>query len=327
MINRHAAEPAHRPIEVVVVAPQGVSAFHLSVPLMIFDISPDDRRLFNVRIAAEQPLVTLTGGQVGVSPSGGLGLLDDAEVVVVPGWADLDIAPSCELAARLVASHHRGAHVVGLCYGAYALAYAGLLDGRRASTHWVAEADFSARFPCVKLDMNALYVDEDRIVTSAGTGAALDCCMYLVRKLCGAREANSVARLMVLPPHREGGQSQYIDQPVPSSPHDALLSGLLDHMRGNLQEGHSLDELASRVAMSRRSFTRRFHKATGMTAGAWLEAERLRRAKELLESTTLSIEQVAEQSGYRTSVSFRQSFNRTFHTSPRNWRRTFSVDG
>lgn len=326
MINRQRPEPAPSRIEVVVVAPPGISVFHLSVPLMIFDIQPDDRRLFNVRIAAEQPQVTLTGGQVGVSPSGGLDLLDAADVVIVPGWADLDTAPSSELKARLVASHRRGAHVVGLCYGAYALAYSGLLDGRRASTHWVAEADFSARFPCVKLDMNALYVDEDCIVTSAGTGAALDCCMYMVRKLCGAREANSVARLMVLPPHREGGQSQYIDQPVPSSPQDALLSGLLDYLRKNLDKDHSLDDMASRVAMSRRSFTRRFHKATGMTAGEWLEAERLRRAKELLESTNLSIDQVAEQCGYRTSVSLRQSFKRAFHTSPSNWRRTFSVD-
>ncbi|MEV5118446.1 GlxA family transcriptional regulator [Stenotrophomonas indicatrix] len=325
MINHCATEPTHGPFEVVVVAPQGVSVFHLSVPLMIFDIHPDDRPLFNVRIAAEQPLVTLTGGQVGVSPSGGLELLDEADVAIIPGWAELGAAPSNELTTKLIAAQRRGAHVVGLCYGAYALAYAGLLDGRLASTHWLAEGDFHARFPRVKLDMNALYVDEGGVVTSAGTGAALDCCMYLVRKLCGAREANKIARLMVLPPHREGGQSQYIDQPVPASPQDAMLSKLLDYMRENLHGDHALDELASRVAMSRRSFTRRFHKATGMTVGAWLDAERLRRAKELLESTDLSIEKVAEQSGYRTAVAFRQSFNRAFHISPRGWRRTFSL--
>lgn len=307
------------------VAPQGISAFHLSVPLMIFDIHPDDRPLFNVRIAAERSLVTLTGGQVGVSPSGGLELLNEADVVIIPGWAELGAAPSSDLKTTLIAAHRRGAHVVGLCYGAYALAYAGLLDGRLASTHWLAEGDFHARFPRVKLDMNALYVDEGGVVTSAGTGAALDCCMYLVRKLCGAREANKIARLMVLPPHREGGQSQYIDQPVPASPQDAMLSKLLDYMRETLREGHTLDELAGRVAMSRRSFTRRFHKATGMTVGAWLDVERLRRAKELLESTDLSIEKVAEQSGYRTAVAFRQSFNRAFHINPRGWRRTFSL--
>lgn len=325
MINHCATEPTHSPLEVVVVAPQGVSVFHLSVPLMIFDIHPDGRPLFNVRIAAEQPLVTLTGGQVGVSPSGGLELLDEADVAIIPGWAELGAAPSNELTTKLIAAQRRGAHVVGLCYGAYALAYAGLLDGRLASTHWLAEGDFHARFPRVKLDMNALYVDEGGVVTSAGTGAALDCCMYLVRKLCGAREANKIARLMVLPPHREGGQSQYIDQPVPASPQDAMLSKLLDYMRENLHGDQALDELASRVAMSRRSFTRRFHKATGMTVGAWLDAERLRRAKELLESTDLSIEKVAEQSGYRTAVAFRQSFNRAFHISPRGWRRTFSL--
>lgn len=325
MITDCISHTGSEPIQVVVLAPEGVSAFHLSVPLIIFDIPPDDRPLFQLRIAAEQAHVALSGRGIGVTADGGLELLDQADVVIIPGWVDLDLAPSAALIAKLIAANRRGAHVVGLCYGAYALAYAGLLDGRLASTHWHAEADFNDRFPLVRLDMNALYVDEERVVTSAGTGAALDCCMYLVRKLCGARQANRIARIMVLPPHREGGQSQYIDQPVPASPHDALLSKLLDYMREDLQQDHSLDELAARVAMSRRTFTRRFHKATGMTVGCWLEAERLRRAKDLLESTTLSIDQVAEQSGYRTAVSFRQSFNRAFQISPREWRRAFAL--
>ena len=325
MITDCPTHPVSEPIHVVVVAPEGVSAFHLSVPLIIFDIHPDDRPLFQLRIAAEHPHVALSGRGIDVTADGGLELLDQADVLIIPGWADLELAPSTALTAKLIAANRRGAHVVGLCYGAYALAYAGLLDGRLASTHWHAEADFKDRFPSVRLDMNALYVDEERVVTSAGTGAALDCCMYLVRKLCGARQANRIARIMVLPPHREGGQSQYIDQPVPASPHDALLSKLLDYMREDLQQDHSLDELAARVAMSRRTFTRRFHKATGMTVGSWLDAERLRRAKELLESTSMSIEQVAEQSGYRTPVSFRQSFNRAFQISPREWRRTFAL--
>ncbi|MNV22945.1 HTH-type transcriptional regulator CdhR [compost metagenome] len=325
MTSHRSSQQCSTPIRVVVVAPEGVSAFHLSVPLMIFDVHADDPPLFQLRVAAERRGVTLSGGQVAVTPHGGLELLDQAEVVIIPGWADLDHAPSAALSATLVAAHQRGAHVVGLCHGAYALAYAGLLDGHAASTHWLAEADFHARFPAVTLDMNALYVDEDRLVTSAGTGAALDCCMYLVRKLCGAREANRIARMMVLPPHREGGQSQYIDQPVPASPQDALLSRLLDYMREDLQPDHSLDELAEKVAMSRRTFTRRFLKATGMTVGGWLDAERLRRAKDLLESTSLSIDQVAEQSGFRSAVSFRQSFNRAFRVSPREWRRAFAL--
>jgi len=325
MASDRSPPPAATPLQVVVLAPEGVSAFHLSVPLMIFDIQPEDQALFHLRIAAERTDVILSGGQVAVAPHGGLELLDQADVVIVPGWADLHLAPSAGLTDRLISAHRRGAHVVGLCYGAYALAYAGLLDGHVAATHWLAEADFHGRFPQVSLDMNALYVDEDRIVTSAGTGAALDCCMYLVRKLCGARHANRIARIMVLPPHREGGQSQYIDQPMPASPQDALLSRLLDYMREDLQRDHSLDELAEKVAMSRRTFTRRFLKATGMTVGAWLDAERLRRAKDLLESTSLSIDQVAEQSGFRSAVSFRQSFNRAFQVSPREWRRAFAL--
>ena len=326
MTTDRSAQQETAPIPVVVVAPEGVSAFHLSVPLMIFDIEAGSRSLFQLRIASERQGVTLSGGQVAVTPHGGLELLDQAEVVIIPGWNDLDETPSGALRAKLIAAHRRGAHVVGLCYGAYALAYAGLLDGHSAATHWLAESDFHGRFPTISLDMNALYVDEDRIVTSAGTGAALDCCMYLVRKLCGAREANRIARIMVLPPHREGGQSQYIDQPLADSPQDALLSRLLDYIREDLRRDHSLDELAGRVAMSRRSFTRRFQKATGMTVGAWLDAERLRRAKDLLESTSLSIDQVAEQAGYRTAVSFRQSFNRAFQVSPREWRRAFALN-
>lgn len=325
MRTQRSVPPNPAPLSVVVVAPAGISPFHLSVPMMIFDLQPDDCPLFTLRIAAEDMRVALAGGQVRVTPDGDLSLLDEAEVLIVPGWADLDRAPSAALRDALVAANQRGAHVVGLCYGAYALAYAGLLDGKLASTHWHAEADFHHRFPRVRLDMNALYVDEQRIVTSAGTGAALDCCMYLVRKLCGARQANAIARMMVLSPHRDGGQAQYIDQPVPASPQDAALSRLLDFMRADLQQDHSLDALAERVAMSRRSFTRRFHQATGMTVGEWLGAERLRRAKDLLESTALSIEQVAERSGYKTAVSFRQRFNQAFRTSPREWRKRFTL--
>jgi len=307
---------------VVLLAQPGVSAFHLSVPLAIFGMCFEGRSEFRVRVAVEQG-----GGATSpcllIKEDGDLALLDDADLVVVAGWPDLALAPSTALQDGLRAAHARGALVVGLCYGTYALAYSGLLDGRRAATHWAAEADFQGRFPSVQLDLDELYVDEDGLVTSAGTGAGLDCCIYLVRKLYGAKEANRVARVMVLPPHREGGQAQYIDQPVPDTARDAALSGLMDEIRRSLGDDHSIDSLAAKVAMSRRTFTRRFAKVTGMTVGEWVLAERLRRAKELLEDSALSIDAVAEQAGFQSSVGFRQSFKRAMHVSPSDWRRTF----
>lgn len=218
----------------------------------------------------------------------------------------------------------RGAKVVGLCYGAYALAYAGLLDGREAATHWMAETDFSQRFPAVKLNTNALYVDTDRVITSAGTGAGLDCCLHIVRAHYGTKTANSVARILVIPPHREGGQAQFIEQPVASSTHDAEINRLLDYLRKNLAQPHQINDLAARTHMSRRTFTRHFQKATGMTFGKWLVNERLQRSLELLETTPLSVEQIAEMAGFQTATSFRQHFRQRFKVSPSVWRKTFS---
>lgn len=314
--------PPVKTVHVVLLAQPGVSAFHLSVPLAIFAMCFEGRPEFSVKVAAENG--TRAASQcLLVNPDGGLEQLETADVIVVPGWADLGQPPSQELVSSLKKAHARGAHVVGLCYGTYALAYAGLLDNRRAATHWNVESDFQRRFPSVSLDVDALYVDEDRLVTSAGTGAGLDCCIYLVRKFWGTKQANRVARIMVLPPHREGGQAQYIDQPVPENARDAALGGLMDHIRRNLGEEHSIDGLAARVAMSRRTFTRRFVKATGMTVGDWIQAERIRRAKELLEGTRLPIDAVAEKAGFQSPVSFRQSFKRALHVSPSDWRKTF----
>ncbi|WP_414574379.1 GlxA family transcriptional regulator [Stenotrophomonas sp. CR043] len=311
-----------RAVEVVVVAQSGVSGFHLSVPLAIFGMCFEGRHEFRLRVAVERGAATTSEGLM-IRSDGDLALLSSADVVIIAGWHDLSERPSEALQHQLRLAHARGAHVVGLCYGTYALAYAGLLNGRRAATHWAAESDFQARFPGVELDVDALYVDEEKLVTSAGTGAGLDCCIYLVRKLYGSKEANRVARLMVLPPHREGGQAQFIDSPVPDNTRDAALNGLMDDVRRNLKADHSIDTLAGKVAMSRRTFTRRFAKVTGMTVGDWVQSERLRRAKELLETSELPIDVVAEMAGFQSSAGFRQSFKRAMQVSPSDWRKTF----
>ncbi|MCW4148202.1 helix-turn-helix domain-containing protein [Halomonas sp. 18H] len=300
-----------------------ISPFHFSVPYTLFGMVMIDRPLFDLSIVAPGGEALEAEGAMTIRPDGGLALLDNVDIAVVPGWHDLNEAPPPELIEALIRCHERGAHVVGLCYGTYALAYAGLLDGKRASTHWLAEQDFSRRFPKVKLDTNALYVEEDRLVTSAGTAAGLDCCLFLVREYYGAQIANKVARIMVVPPHREGGQAQFIEQPVAVSTQDAHINRLLDYLRENLAASHSINELAARTAMSRRTFTRHFQKATGMTVVEWLLNERLRRGRELLETTSLSVEAISERVGFRTATSFRQHFRHHHQVNPRDWRKTF----
>lgn len=299
------------------------SPFHFSVPYMVFSIALPEGPLFELLIITPDGKPLASERAMTVLPDGGLELLDAVDIAVVPGWHDLSEPPPPELSEALFRCHERGAHVVGLCYGTYALAYAGLLDNKRASTHWLAEQDFLKRFPKVNLDTNALYVEDNRLVTSAGTAAGLDCCLFLVREYYGAKTANTLARLMVVPPHREGGQAQFIEQPVAISTQDAHINRLLDYLREHLADTHSIDELAARTAMSRRTFTRHFQKATGMTVMEWLVGERLRQGRELLEGTSLSVEAIAERIGFHTATSFRQHFKQRHHVSPRVWRKTF----
>lgn len=309
--------------KVGLILPPLFSPFHFSIPYMVFGgLLPDDP-LFELSIVAPGGESVSAERAMTIQPDGGLELLQNANIVVVPGWHDLDEPPAAELTQALVRSHERGAHVVGLCYGAYPLAYAGLLDGRSASTHWMAEQDFRSRFPKVELDTNALYIEDDRLITSAGTAAGLDCCLHIVREYYGARIANKVARLMVIPPHREGGQAQFIEQPVAKSTKEANINRLLDYLREHLADNHGIDDLAARTAMSRRTFTRHFHRATGMTVVQWLVNERLRRSRELLETTSLPVEEIAGMVGFRTATSFRQHFRQHHQVAPSNWRKSF----
>ncbi|KPX76999.1 GlxA family transcriptional regulator [Pseudomonas syringae group genomosp. 3] len=312
------------PVVALILYPD-FSPFHFSVPYLVFSAKQPEGPLFDLQIVTSGAHTLRAERALTVHPDGGLELTETADILVVPGWHDLNALPGDDLVAVLLRAHARGAYVVGLCYGAYPLAYAGLLDGKSASTHWMAEQDFSQRFPRIKLDMNALYVEEDKLITSAGTGAGLDCCLYLVREYYGARVANKVARTLVIPPHREGGQAQFIEQPVAASTQDAQLNILLDYLRNNLDQTHSIDDLAKRIAMSRRTFTRHFSKATGMTLVDWLVNERLRLTRELLETTSLSIDRIAGTAGFQTPTSFRQHFKKRFQVSPSDWRKTFSA--
>ncbi|AYP25623.1 GlxA family transcriptional regulator [Pantoea agglomerans] len=310
-------------LRVAVLATAGFSPFHFSVPCILFGSALPQPDLFHVDICALKPGPVISEMGLSITVEQGLDPLDQADIIIVPYWHNPAEKPAQALLDKLVAAWQRGAEIVGLCLGTYVLAYAGLLDKHRAATHWEFERDFSERFPQVHLDSNALYTRDTRLITSAGTAAGIDCCLDIIRHHYGSAMANRVARRMVVPPYREGGQAQFIERPVPETTRDSKINALLASLRQNLHQPQDLDSLSRTLGMSRRTLTRHFHKATGMSLGEWLTAERLQRSQLLLETTGISIECVAEKAGFDSPVSFRQRFKSRFGVSPSEWRRTF----
>ncbi len=310
---------------VAIVAVDGFSPFHYSVPCILFGDTVSGKKRFNVTICAENPGLLTSREGFALNATQDYSAIRQADIVVVPYWAHVLECPPQTLLDSLVQARDNGAEIVGLCLGSFVLGYAGILDGKRAATHWEFERQFQSLFPAVELDINALYVDDDNIITSAGTAAALDCCLYIIRQRFGSEVANQIARRMIVPPHREGGQAQFIAQPVPETTRDARINNLIDYLQHNISQPLNLDTLAESVAMSRRTLTRHFMKATGMSVASWITAERLRRSQLLLESSNLPIEAVAEQVGYLSAVTWRQQFKARFGVSPAEWRKTFRM--
>lgn len=312
-----------QPHRVAVVAFDRISPFHLSVPCLVFGDFAPSAQAYELRVCAAEPgpLRTTAGFELAVGH--GLEALDSAQTIIVPSWRDPQERPPQVLLDALVAAHRRGALLVGLCLGAYVLAEAGLLDGRRATTHWALARDFAARYPQVRVEPDVLYLEDGSLLTSAGTAAGIDCCLHLLRQHWGAEVANKVARSLVVPPHRQGGQAQFIEQPLPATARDDRLADLLDWVRASLDRPHSLDSLADRALMSRRSFTRHFRQLTGGTLGDWLLAERLALSQRLLEGTDQPIDRIAGLAGFGSPVSLRYHFGRTFGVSPSHYRQSF----
>ncbi len=316
---------AMRPDTIAVLAFDGIGPLHLAVPCSIFG---EDRRdagvpRFKVLVCAldKRPLRTSAG--FSIETGCGLGDLGKAGTIIVPSWHRPYVEPPEPVLQALRRAHARGVQLVGLCLGSFVLAAAGLLDGRPATTHWAAMEDFTKRFPRVRVDPNVLYVDDGDILTSAGGTAGVDCCLHLLRKMCGAEIAHRVARRMVVPPHRQGSQAQFVEPRVCAACQSGRMSELLDWVVQNLEEPHSLDELARKALMSRRTFTRHFRQATGTTVGKWLLGQRLAFAQRLLETTEQPIEVVAGEAGFGSAVSLRHHFAAAFHTSPSVYRREF----
>jgi transcriptional regulator GlxA family with amidase domain len=325
--SRSARKTSGKPRHIVVVAFDGISPFHLSVPCLVFGEDRSDIGVapFDFAVCAVEsgPLSTSAGFRIDTKH--GLGALRNADVVVIPSWRDVDERPPEALLRALVAAHRRGATVVGLCLGAFVLAQAGLLDGRKATTHWHWASLFASRYPLVRLDPSVLYVDEDRVVTSAGTAASIDCCLHLLRTWCGATLANRVARRLVVAPHRTGGQSQFIEEAIPQTGRGGRMHELLEWLQTRLNQAHDIDTLAARLAMSRRTFTRHFQRTTGTTLVQWLTWQRLARASQLLESSDRSVEAIALDSGFGSPVSLRQHFVARYGVSPTAYRRQFQA--
>jgi AraC family transcriptional regulator, transcriptional activator FtrA len=280
-------------------------------------------------------LAGLRGGRVETS-SGmsvlverGLEALNDADTIVVPGFANWETATFSESAPALAEAHDRGARILSICTGAFVLAEAGLLNGRRATTHWIAAGVLAERYPEVMVEPEVLYIDEGSILTSAGVAAGLDLTLHVVRRDFGAATAADMARMTVIPPHREGGQAQYVRNAIAKrddmfqrgSPTTPARDWALEH----LDKPIHVDDLARRAAMSRRTFTRHFRSETGTTPAQWLLEQRLRAAQALLESTDLPIEQVATNAGFNNAAALRAHFARRLRTTPTDYRRQFSI--
>lgn len=308
--------------KVVAIVSPGVHTFEFGVACEAWGLDRTDDGLpgydFKVASLTAEPVKTNNAHAI-VAPYR-LDVVEDADLVVVPAAGYGPFSP--EIVAVVRAAHDRGAKVMGLCTGAFVLGEAGLLDGRACTTHWRHTAELSRRFPTAKVDPDVLYVHDSGVYTSAGTAAGIDLCLHVMRTEHGAEVANTVARRMVVPPHRDGGQAQFIEMPI-SCTSDGL-SELMDELVAELAEEHTVESMARRVNMSTRTFARRFQQATGTTPHAWMLRQRVLYARRQLEQTDEPIELIAQRSGFGTAALLRHHFQRHTGVAPTAYRRTFA---
>jgi AraC family transcriptional activator FtrA len=315
----------HNPL-VVVVAYDGLCTFEFGCATEVFGLPRPEmgEGWYRFAVAAAEPGPLRATGGIRLLADGGLDLLAGAGTVVVPGWRGVAAPVPEPLCAALRAAHAAGARILSLCSGAFVLAAAGLLEGRRATTHWRYAEALTARHPGLRFVPDVLYVDEGSVLTAAGSAAGLDLCLHLVRRDFGLAAANRIARRLVLPAHRQGGQAQYVERPVPRDRAAAArIAPLLDGVRAALDQPWPVARLAAEAAASPRALHRRFLEATGQSPGAWLLAERLAHARGLLEGPPLPVEAVAAACGFNTAASLRHHFRAQLGTSPAAYRARF----
>ncbi|MES9605263.1 helix-turn-helix domain-containing protein [Actinomadura sp. NPDC000929] len=312
---------------VAVLAFPGVIPFDLSTPIEVFTRTrlPDGRPAYRVRVCAETPEVD--AGAFTLRAPWGLDGLRDADTVIVPGAADPTAPLPPAVHDALTAAAARGTRIASICTGAFPLAATGLLDGLRATTHWSAAALLASAHPGIEVDPDVLYVDNGRILTSAGAAAGLDLCLHMIRRDHGSAVAADAARLSVMPLEREGGQAQFIAQPCPATPRGSVLEPLLAWLQDDLSRPLTVADMAARAGMSARSLTRHFREQTGTTPLQWLHRARVHQAQHLLETTEHTVERIAAQVGFGSPTAFRDRFKRTTGVSPHAYRRAFRARG
>ncbi|MEV0257343.1 helix-turn-helix domain-containing protein [Streptomyces sp. NPDC050732] len=310
---------------VAAYAPPGAGLLAAGIVTEIFGPHGPALPGFDFALCTEHPGPVPTDLGTALTITHGLDRLARADLVIALPWAGFRTPPPAAVLDALAAAHRRGALVAAHCVGTFALAAAGLLDGRRATTHWRFADLLAHRHPALTVEPDALYIDEGDIVTGAGAAAGFDLCLHLLRREHGAALANAVARDVVLPSHRDGGQAQYLAAPTPKDCHDERLTDVLAWARANLHEPLPVAELARRALMSKRSFARRFTAATGTTPHAWLRTLRLSSAEELLETTDLPVEEIARRVGYTSAAVLREQFVRRRGVPPRTYRRSFTA--
>jgi AraC family transcriptional activator FtrA len=303
---------------VVTVLSPGVNPFDLAVACEVFGLRRPELGVewYDHRLAGVVRPVVVNGGWT-LDPPFGLEAIEDADTVIVPACPH---EPPTTMVEALRAAYQRGARMVSFCGGAFALAAAGILDGRSATTHWMDIDDLARRFPNVRVETDVLYVDEGQVLTSAGTASGIDLALHIVRLDYGPEVANKVARRMVTAPHREGGQSQFAFTPVPVSGFGDAIGAVMDWMFEHVDEPMTVDQLARFAAMSPRHFARRFVEATGTTPVRWLTHQRILRAQDLLAATSLPVDVIASRVGFGTAANLRQHFRRETSTTPAAYR-------
>lgn len=304
-------------MRIAIIAYDQISPFMLSTPLAVFG-EPFLRGGHRVDVCASQPTISASVG-MSINAPCSLDATKEADVVILPGWRNHEEPVTADIVAALRDAEARGAVVVGLCLGAFGLAGAGLLDGRRATTHWARVDAFAARYPRIIVDPGAIYVDEGNILTSAGIASGIDCCLHLLARISGTGEANRVARHLVVAPQRTGAHAQFLERPSITSSADQRLAGILEEIRADPSGSHSLDDLAARVGMSRRSVTRHIRARTGGSLGDWLRRLRLARAQDMMIAGARGIEDIAIRSGFPDDHALRAAFKAELRMSPRQW--------
>lgn len=319
--SHDAAVYCHTVHAIAVLAEPDVIAFDLAIALETFGHArlATGEPGYRIRVCGCEPIVA--AGAIGISTEYGLAELADADTIVVPGRHDVSRAVRDDVVVALKAAYGNGTRIASICSGAFTLAAAGILDGKRATTHWMAAQAFAAAYPSVRLDPNALYVDEGQILTSAGASAGLDLCLHMISRDYGSAVAANTARLAVAPLHRTGGQAQFIVRNRQRAKTE--LDGVLAWIETNAHLPLTLDELARRAATSVRTLNRSFKRETGQTPMQWVNGVRIRHAQELLEATDEGIESISRRVGFVSTTNFRDQFRRTAGVSPQSYRSTF----